>query len=185
MSGNIFLWLIAVVIVAACVVLALVAQVRDRPMFGLPALVPAAAGLLMHAGGLTVHPPTHGWVVVLSVVMAALAVVAGSPLTIWVLSQTQQSGTVAGPTGGLVVHDGSGGDEEILRGGTTIGYLERLAVVGAIAVGRLEIVAAVIAVKGLGRFTELSTSVTRERFIIGTLVSLLWAGLCAGLVWPF
>jgi hypothetical protein len=48
----------------------------------------------------------------------------------------------------------------------------------------VETVVAVIAIKGLGRFTELDSSAARERFIIGTLVSLLWSGLAAGLVWP-
>jgi hypothetical protein len=48
----------------------------------------------------------------------------------------------------------------------------------------VEIVVAVIAIKGLGRFTELDSSAARERFIIGTLVTLLWSSLAAGLVWP-
>ena len=37
----------------------------------------------------------------------------------------------------------------------------------------------IIAIKGLDRFAELQTAATRERFIIGTLVSRVWAGLCA------
>lgn len=126
----------------------------------------------------------HAWVVALAATMTALGVIAGSPLTVWVLRRTEAPTTTAGPTGGILVGGRTAPQDEILRGGTTIGYLERLAVVGAAAVGRPEIVAAVIAIKGLGRFSELSTAIARERFIIGTLVSLLWAGLCGALVWP-
>ncbi len=51
--------------------------------------------------------------------------------------------------------------------------------IGAVLVGRLEIVAAVVAVKGLGRFSELDSAEARERFIVGTLTSTCWAGLAA------
>ena len=71
---------------------------------------------------------------------------------------------------------------EVLRGGTTIGYLERIAIVGAAAIGRVEVVAVIVAIKGLGRFSELDSAAARERFIIGTLVSMIWAGLCAALI---
>ena len=45
-----------------------------------------------------------------------------------------------------------------------------------------EVVAAIIAVKGLGRFSELDSAAARERFIIGTLSSMIWAVACAVLV---
>jgi hypothetical protein len=45
------------------------------------------------------------------------------------------------------------------------------------------VLVAIIAIKGLGRFSELSTSEARERFIIGTLVSMIWAVLCGALIW--
>ncbi len=70
----------------------------------------------------------------------------------------------------------------ILRGGTWIGALERLAVFGSLAVGMPSGVALVLAVKGLGRYPELRSGdrpATAERFIIGTLVSVLWAAVCA------
>jgi len=182
-SGAAWAYLGALAVVVAALAVALVGTARQRPVLGLAALVPAVAGVVMHAGHLEVTAPRHAWVAVLSAAMAALGVVAGSPLTVWVLARTEPPATVTGPTGGILVGR-PGAQDEILRGGTTIGYLERLAVVGAAAVGRLEIVAAVIAVKGLGRFSELSSAIARERFIIGTLVSLLWAGLCGALVWP-
>ncbi|HSP75126.1 MAG TPA: hypothetical protein VLO31_02780 [Cryobacterium sp.] len=71
---------------------------------------------------------------------------------------------------------------EVLRGGLMIGILERLAVAGAILAGFPEAIAVVVAIKGVGRFTELATAEARERFIIGTLASLIWACACAALV---
>ncbi|MGO3153590.1 MAG: hypothetical protein ACTIJJ_13360 [Galactobacter sp.] len=66
---------------------------------------------------------------------------------------------------------------QLLRGGLWIGLLERVAVTGAVLLGEYTIVAAVVAVKGLGRFKELSTPEASERFVVGTLASLTWAGL--------
>jgi uncharacterized membrane-anchored protein len=71
---------------------------------------------------------------------------------------------------------------QILRGGTWIGALERLAVFGSLVIGMPSGVALVLAVKGLGRYPELRSGkrpATAERFIIGTLVSVLWAATCA------
>lgn len=68
---------------------------------------------------------------------------------------------------------------EVLRGGTTIGILERIAIAGAIVAGFPEAVAVVIAIKGVGRFSELAASEAKERFIIGTLASFVWASACA------
>lgn len=70
----------------------------------------------------------------------------------------------------------------ILRGGAIIGVLERLAVCFAILAGQPVAIAYVVAIKGLGRFAELkATPVAAERFIIGTLASMLWAAGIAGL----
>ena len=78
---------------------------------------------------------------------------------------------------------------EILRGGVWIGALERLAVFGSLAARWPEGVAIVLAVKGLGRYPELKmgtatgvrgpTTGTAERFIIGTMTSVIWAVTCA------
>jgi hypothetical protein len=71
----------------------------------------------------------------------------------------------------------------ILRGGAIIGVLERLAVCLAVLTGQPVAIAYVVAIKGLGRFAELKeTPVAAERFIIGTLTSLLWAAGVAALV---
>ena len=64
--------------------------------------------------------------------------------------------------------------------------LERLAVCLAILVGEPVAIAYVVAIKGLGRFAELKeTPVAAERFIIGTLTSLLWAAGVAALAKVF
>ncbi|MFD1719185.1 hypothetical protein [Georgenia deserti] len=71
----------------------------------------------------------------------------------------------------------------VLRGGTWIGVLERLAITGTILAGFPEAVAVVLAIKGLGRYPELREShpdrrsPAAERFIIGTLASYVWAGV--------
>jgi hypothetical protein len=74
----------------------------------------------------------------------------------------------------------------ILRGGAIIGVLERLAVCLAILAGQPVAIAYVVAIKGLGRFAELKgTPVAAERFIIGTLTSMLWAAGIAALAKVF
>ncbi len=65
---------------------------------------------------------------------------------------------------------------EVLRGGLLIGFLERGAVALAIFSGQPVAIAYVVAIKGLGRYPELKeTPGASERFIIGTLASMLWA----------
>ncbi|PFG33103.1 hypothetical protein [Sanguibacter antarcticus] len=66
-----------------------------------------------------------------------------------------------------------------LRGGTWIGFLERFAVTGLVLAGDATGVAIVVAIKGLGRYPELRENPeASERFVIGTLASLVWsAGL--------
>lgn len=78
-------------------------------------------------------------------------------------------------------------DSGLLRGGLWIGILERTLIAGGIAAGHPAILAAVIAVKGLGRFPELTSSrAAGERFIIGSFASLLVAsdiGVLARMLW--
>jgi hypothetical protein len=82
---------------------------------------------------------------------------------------------------------------EVLRGGAWIGVFERCAVFAALASGWPEGLAVVLALKGLGRYSELKAGVpsgsgdasgptggVAERFIIGTFASVLWASACAG-----
>jgi hypothetical protein len=73
--------------------------------------------------------------------------------------------------------------QRILRGGAIIGVLERLGVAVAILTGQPVAIAYIVAIKGLGRFAELKeTPVAAERFIIGTLTSMLWAAGTAAIV---
>ena len=106
-------------------------------------------------------------------VLIVLAVLAASVLVgrvlVWgVLSRVEPGPAVPG----------------VLRGGAWIGMLERLAITGSVLVHFPEAVAVVLAVKGLGRYPELREahpdrrSPAAERFIIGTLASYSWAGLC-------
>ncbi len=68
---------------------------------------------------------------------------------------------------------------EVLRGGTWIGILERVGLTAAILAGRFELAAVVVAIKALGRYPEIRENpAVSERFIIGTLTSLLVAGAC-------
>lgn len=68
--------------------------------------------------------------------------------------------------------------ENVLRGGLTIGILERIAVVLCIVFDQPAAIAYAVAIKGLGRYPELKESpAASERFIIGTLASLIWAAL--------
>lgn len=135
---------------------------------------------------------------VLAVAVCLLGILAGSAVTGAVLGvamrrDLRRGDVRRGTHGGILVstNDEPLGDptlpevpaaSEVLRGGAVIGFLERFAIVGAALVGHLEIVAAVIAVKGLGRFSELDSPAARERFIVGTLTSSCWAGLAAAVV---
>jgi hypothetical protein len=124
--------------------------------------------------------------VLLGVSVLALSIVGGGPAAQLVLALASRGSVTAGLHGGIVIDqratpdDPNGGTREVLRGGTFIGYLERLATTGAIMAGFPEAIAVLIAIKGVGRFTELEAAEARERFIIGTLVSLIWACVCAG-----
>ncbi|WP_445154808.1 hypothetical protein ACTWLI_00625 [Arthrobacter sp. Hor0625] len=92
-------------------------------------------------------------------------------------------GAASGAASGSAGHAAPVPGTRILRGGAIIGVLERLAVSLAILTGQPVAIAYVVAIKGLGRFAELKeTPVAAERFIIGTLTSLLWAAGVTALV---
>src|SRR5689334_6433218 len=110
----------------------------------------------------------------------AVAVLGGNPVTRRVLEIATHGRVRDGENGGIILDAEAAGvgdapaverGAEVLRGGTTIGYLERLAVVIALIAGYPEAIAIVVAVKGVGRFSELAAAEARERFIIGTLSS--------------
>ncbi|MEF9980176.1 MAG: hypothetical protein RR762_02060 [Glutamicibacter sp.] len=72
-------------------------------------------------------------------------------------------------------------DPSPLRGGLWIGLLERTAIVGSLWAGWPEGIAVVLAVKGLGRFSELKNHRAAEQFILGTFASGLVAAGSYGL----
>jgi hypothetical protein len=182
---EVVVWVLAILVAAGAGVAAVLAERRKKPWLGLLALVPVVIGGLMLAFQLAVPSPAHAFWVILALVIAALGVVAGSPLTVLVLQRTAPVQTEKlGVAGGIVIEDErTEQPREVLRGGAIIGYLERLAIVVAIIVGHPEAIAVIIAIKGLGRFSELVAPEVRERFIIGTLVSFIWAAACGGIVW--
>ncbi|MDW4573060.1 hypothetical protein R8Z57_09800 [Microbacterium sp. M3] len=122
----------------------------------------------------------------------AVAILGGNPITRRVLDVATHGRVEEGDNGGILLRApslpgvagpaGEGAVREVLRGGTTIGYLERIAVALGIIAGFPEAIAIVVALKGIGRFSELAAAEARERFIIGTLASLVWACLVAGVV---
>jgi hypothetical protein len=186
---------VATVLVGLLVVVAFLAfglTGRGRPArFAALACVCVLAVLavvVVLAGGVTGPDSLVGRLLVLELALAA--VVAGSPVTAGVLW--------------LVDHGSSRADTmelagEVLRGGAWIGAFERAAVFAALAAGWPEGLAVVLALKGLGRYSELrgvpgtpgggdpssgaapvAPGGVAERFIIGTFASVLWACACAG-----
>jgi len=179
---SIFLFL------ALCAALVLVVISLRRPA-GVPLIV---AGVLVVLCLLvvTISPVNVPLLVGLAIALlgTALAVLGGNPVTRRVLEIATHGRVQEGDNGGIMLRAPSltGGTEgavrEVLRGGTTIGYLERVAVALGIIAGFPEAIAVVVALKGIGRFSELAAAEARERFIIGTLASLVWACVVAALV---
>jgi hypothetical protein len=178
-------WILAIAVLAVAILLVALAIGLRKPGLGLAAVVPPALAALALAFGVDL-PTTDpvGWPIV-AIGLAILGVLGGNPLTVFVLGLTSTVDPTAGAHGGIVVRSKKGAKKgprqsrEVLRGGWVIGYLERIAIIAAIVLGHVEIIAGIIAVKGLGRFTELDSAEARERFIVGTLTSMLWAAACA------
>lgn len=156
-------------------------------------LMVVAAGL-MAIGALLIAlvpavPPTGPALMLLGASVLTVAVAGGGPVASFVLALATKGSVAPGFHGGiLVAHRNQpepqviGRPIEVLRGGTAIGVLERLALVAALFSGYPEAIAVIVAVKGVGRFTELDSAEARERFIIGSLASLLWAAGVASIL---
>jgi len=183
-------WTAVALLLLLVAILAVLATATARQRLVVPAIVVIATGTLALALGFEANPVglLDG---IIPLGLIVIAIVAGGPVTMLVLTAATRDATPAGEHGGIIVPSAgaapaTGGDtpatREVLRGGTTIGYLERAVVVVAVLIGRWELVVALIAIKGLGRFRDLDAGAATERFIIGTLVSLLWAGVCATLI---
>jgi hypothetical protein len=169
-------WLLLVAVVVACAVVAVIAVGRKAVALPLVAAGLLALGVLLAALPATPAPLAVTAPVTIAALVAGVA--GGDPVTRLALARTT-FGDEEGEHGGLV--DRASG-RELLRGGRVIGLLERLAVAGAILAGFPEALAVVIAIKGVGRFSELETAAVRERFIVGTLASWIWASAAASVV---
>lgn len=182
---NYLLWITVTLLLIAAIVLAVFASRSDKDWLAVPC-VGFVAVLILWAlvGGMRTAP--SGFIVSSAIGLLALAVIAGSPIVSLVLRLATRGSEHLGDHGGILVGPKDDEDEddqprerEILRGGMTIGFLERFAIVGSAFAGQFAAVAVVVAIKGLGRFSELENAEARERFIIGTLASFIWAGVCA------
>jgi hypothetical protein len=187
---SIFLFL------ALCAALALIVLSMRRPST-LP-LVFASALVVLSVIVVAVSPlDVPLWIgLIIALLATAVGVLGGNPVTRRILEIATHGRVRDGANGGIIldaeaagvaepdakVSEGDVTSREVMRGGTTIGYLERLAVVIALIAGYPEAIAIVVAVKGVGRFSELAAAEARERFIIGTLSSLLWACVLGALV---
>ena len=180
------LWHLALIAAGAAIVLAILAAAVKRDWIALP-IVPAL-GLVIALRVIGIPIPQETWFSpALGAVLVALATAGGGPLVAFVLRVIVKTPQRPGKHGGIITENRARkvrkGESEVLRGGTTIGYLERFALAGAVLVGQPAAVAIIVAVKGLGRFTELDSAAARERFIVGTLLSLTWAAVCtAGII---
>lgn len=185
-------WTGVLLVLLAGVAGALLAVRLQRPRLAWISIGAAAAAFLLTGLGGAAAPALLA--LPLAVLAAALAVLGGGPVVLLTLDLAT-TGSRSGAHGGIMIAGplpGNAGDPsapgrtatertaigqpiEVLRGGTTIGVLERIATAGALMAGLPEGVAVIVAVKGVGRFSELASPEARERFIIGTLASLTWA----------
>lgn len=181
---------------ALCGALALIVVSMTRPAT-VPLMV--ASGLVVLCLLVVVVSPLNVPLIMgllVALLGTAVAVLGGNPVTRRILEIATHGRVRDGANGGIIldadaaglaepdatIAHGDSASREVMRGGATIGYLERLAVVVALIAGFPEAIAIVVAVKGVGRFSELAAAEARERFIIGTLSSLLWACIVGALV---
>ncbi|NQD40153.1 hypothetical protein [Glutamicibacter halophytocola] len=144
---------------------------RREVLIVISGLLAAAAAVLSAASGATdqsSHVPTL-YVVMLS---SIFAVSFGGPFTELVFK-------LAAKNDSEINQEES--DPSPLRGGLWIGLLERAAIVSTLWAGWPEGIAIVLAVKGLGRFSELKDHRAAEQFILGTFSSSLVAAGSYGL----
>ena len=169
--------LVAVLVVGAVVSLALAGRGAGTHVAAFVTVGTLAfLGLLAVVGGVDAEP---GGLVAqtLLVDLFVVAVLGGSPVTatvLWLVDRGSSRPDTLDRAG------------EVLRGGAWIGGFERAAVFASLAAGWPEGLAVVLALKGLGRYSELrgqpgeAAGGVAERFIIGTFASVLWACACAG-----
>ncbi|MGO2747525.1 hypothetical protein [Microbacterium sp.] len=184
--------LLSIIVAASIAVVMCVVLVISLTNLRAPSTAPMVVASALIAAALVivvVVPPTDMAVLAgipLTAVGIAAATIGGNPFARRALDIASGDRVRETADGGILIIAAHDADPEhprtLMRGGTVIGYLERLAAVIAVVVGFPEAVAAVIAVKGIGRFPELAEPEARERFIIGTVASLLWAGVIGAII---
>lgn len=98
-------------------------------------------------------------------VLAVLLTFGGNFVCKWVLRLSE---TTAPP---------ETGEKITLRAGRVIGVLERILIFAGLTVSSWEILAGVIALKTVARYSKLDEQNRAEYFLIGSLASILWAVL--------
>lgn len=179
---EIAVWSLILVLLLAAILLAVLANRPGQHRLVIPSVGLVGLGILWTVYGGMATAPGQGFLIAAGIGLLLLGVIGGSPLVTLVLRLASRDSAALGSHGGILVEDDESPapeKREILRGGMAIGYLERLALIGSALAGQIAAVAIIVAIKGLGRFSELENSEARERFIIGTLVSLIWAAACA------
>lgn len=177
-------WSALMLSLTAAAVFSVLAYLRPRAAFmwfaaGTLGVALMAAATISEPSGLAFAP-------LVTILGFTVAVFGGSPAATTALNLAMGGSVAPGIHGGIIVTERPSAEEqrhgvvagarrEVLRGGLTIGVLERVGSAGAIIAGFPEALAIVVAVKGVGRFTELESPEARERFIIGTFASLIWA----------
>lgn len=141
-------------------------------------LLGAAAALAVASGG------SAGWALAGPLAVAAATVGGGAPTTAILqlsfnASHPEHQRMLTGPEGERIFNE-EHESQPVLRGGAWIGVLERLAVASTLIMGWPEGLAIILAVKALGRYSELGKSGAAERFILGTFSSQLWSCACVG-----
>jgi hypothetical protein len=182
-------WVFVLLLAGGCLATVGIAHWRKRNT-----IIAIAAALLSVDLVLVAIPSPEspvGVSIALGVLAVAIAVLGGGIASNYVLKLATRGLVRPGLFGGIIVTEpdrvggslraNAGEQHEVLRGGRTIGYLERFATAGTLIAGFPEAIAVIIAIKGVGRFTELAAAEARERFIIGTFTSLTWAASSAGL----
>lgn len=164
---------LAAVLLGGSGTLALIGWVTPQPRFA----VAVELALLVAAAGVAAFVETAAEPAVLLGLWGAggvLATIGGGPVVVTIFDLVDGGGESRLESAG-----------EILRGGAWIGALERLATFGLLVAGWPAGLAFVAAIKGLGRYAELqsdSATGAAERFIIGTLASIVFAAAVAGVV---
>ena len=87
--GSTVVWFGAIVVVLIALAIAWVAARYEAPRLGLVSLIPVGLGVGAAIFGLELLPPDPAYATVLSLAIAVLGVIAGNPITVWVLSRAK------------------------------------------------------------------------------------------------